>query len=89
MTFRIQMSVGWNVVIFRLSGHLNIESVDELQRQFGIYGPDRKFILDLKDVGLVERAALKFLASCNANGTQLENCSAYVREWIAKERSGK
>ena len=82
MTFRIQTSVDWKVVIFRLSGQLDVESVYELQRLFGVYGNDRKFILDLNDVGLVEREALKFLAGCKANGAQLQNCPAYVREWI-------
>ena len=85
MTFRIQTSVDWNVVIFRLSGHLDSESVYELQRLFGVYGPDLKFTLDLKDVGLVNRDALKFLASCKSSGTQLKNCPVYVREWILRD----
>lgn len=85
MAFRIQTSVGWKVVIFRLSGQFGIEVVNELQILFGVYGRDRKFVLDLKDVGLVDRDALKFLASCKANGAQLRNCSVYVREWILRE----
>ena len=85
MTFRIQTSVNWKEVIFRISGHLNVESVNELQRLFGVYGPDRKFILDLKDVGLVDLDALKFLANSKAGGTQLRNCPAYVREWIFRD----
>jgi anti-anti-sigma regulatory factor len=85
MTFRIQTSVDWNVVIFRLSGHLDIESVYELQRLFGVYGPDRKLTLDLKDVGLVDRDALKFLARCKANGAQLNDCPEYILEWIFRD----
>ena len=85
MTFRIQTSAGLKVVIFKLSGKLDIEGVNELQRLFGIYGQDRKFILDLEDVGLVNRDALKFLASCKSNGTQLKNCPVYVREWILRD----
>jgi len=69
-------------VIFTLSGQLDIEVVNELQKLFGIYGQDRNFILDLKDVVLIDRDALNFLASCQANGTQLKNCPVYVREWI-------
>ena len=48
MTSRIQAPVNWKVVTFGKSGHLDIESVNELQRLFGLFGPDRKFILDLK-----------------------------------------
>jgi hypothetical protein len=39
----------------------------------------------LKEVKLVDRDALRFLACCKANGTQLENCLAYIREWIVRE----
>lgn len=85
MTFRIQTSIDWNVVIFTISGRLDVESVYELQKLFGVYGNNRKFILDLKDVGLVDRNALKFLAYCNANGAELKNCPVYVREWIFRE----
>ena len=85
MTFRIQTSEGWKVVIFRLSGKIDIESVNELQRLFGIYGQERKLILDLRDVELVDRDALKFFAKCKANGTQLKNCPVYVREWIFRD----
>lgn len=85
MAFRIQTSVGWNVVIFRLSGQLDLESVYELQRLFGVHGQERSYILDLKDVGLVDRDALKFLARCKANGTQLKDCPGYILEWIFRD----
>jgi predicted metal-binding protein len=42
--------------------------------------------LDLKDVTLVDRDAIKYLADCEADGTKLANCPAYVREWIGRER---
>lgn len=42
--------------------------------------------LDLKDVTLVDRAAVRFLASVEAAGIRLVNCPAYVRSWIAAER---
>lgn len=85
MTSRIQASVNWKVVTFGKSGHLDIESVNELQRLFGLFGPDRKFILDLKDVGIVDRDALNFLASCKTGGDRLNNCPVYDREWIFRD----
>jgi len=45
-------------------------------------------VLDLKDIKLVNRDAVKFLAHCEADGARLENCPAYIREWIARERDG-
>ena len=85
MTFRIQTSIDWNVVTFSLSGQFNDDGVHELQRLLGGYGNDREFILDLKDVGLVDRDAVKFLARCKANGTQLKDCPEYIHEWIFRD----
>ena len=45
------------------------------------------WLLDLKDVTLVDPDAVKFLARWEADGIKFENCPAYVREWIERERS--
>jgi hypothetical protein len=47
------------------------------------------FILDLKNVVLVDREAVKLLARSEANGTKLRNCPPYVREWVTRERTGR
>jgi hypothetical protein len=39
----------------------------------------------LKDVTLVDREAVKFLARCEADSIELENCPPYIREWIQSE----
>jgi hypothetical protein len=39
-------------------------------------------------VKLVDRDAVRFLGEIEAQGARLRNCSAYVREWISRERSG-
>jgi hypothetical protein len=38
--------------------------------------------LDLEEVKLVDREAVRFLAACEARGIQLRNCPSYIREWI-------
>jgi hypothetical protein len=43
-------------------------------------------ILDLKDVRLVDEEAVKLLAAHESNGTKINNCPRYVREWIKGER---
>ncbi len=86
MTFRIQRSAKEDVVTFTLSGRIKAEEVAELQRLFEVEGQDHRIVLDLKEVRLADRDAVKFLAGCEANGTQLMNCPAYIREWIARER---
>ena len=42
--------------------------------------------LDLGDVRLVDREAIKFLSTCEADGIILKNCPSYVREWIETGR---
>jgi len=39
----------------------------------------------LKELKLVDREAVSFFARCKATGVRLDNCPAYVREWIGHE----
>ncbi|MGD0402439.1 MAG: hypothetical protein ABSB66_04515 [Candidatus Acidiferrales bacterium] len=72
-------------VIFNLSGRIEAEDIDELRRLFELEDSGRKIALDLRDVTLVDRDGVKFLAACEVNGIQLEDCPAYIREWIWRE----
>ena len=49
----------------------------------------RRIALELSDLTLVDRDAVRFLEHCEAQSIELENCPAYIREWIAREREGK
>jgi hypothetical protein len=44
--------------------------------------------IDLKDILIVDRGAVRFLAALESTGTELRNCPAYIREWITSERLG-
>ena len=80
MTFRIDRSVRQGFRVFTLSGRMEAEQVAELK---GLLDRDyRNIILDLRDVRLADRNAVTFLRGCEADGMKLENCPAYVREWI-------
>ena len=48
---------------------------------------DRDTVLDLGHVKLVDRNAVQFLAGRETAGTELRNCSAYIREWITQEKT--
>ena len=72
-------------VLFTLSGRIEAEDIDELRRLLELEDTSRKIALDLRDVTLVDRDGVKFLAVCEAGGIQLENCPAYIREWIGRE----
>jgi hypothetical protein len=73
-------------VVFFLSGRIEMEDAAELQRLFALETDDHHLVLDLKDVTLVDPDAVKFLARWEAEGIKLQNCPAYIREWIERER---
>ena len=81
---RIERSVQGALVVFTVSGRVGLEHIAELQRVLGSEAEKQK-ALNLKDVSLVDRDAVRFLARCEAEGTALENCSIYIREWIVRE----
>ena len=68
----------------RLSGHFQSEHIDELKKQIEENGPS--FILDLKEVTLVDVDVVRFLGVCEANGMKIVHCSQYIREWMTRER---
>ena len=84
MTLRIERSVRQGITVFALSGRMNAEEVAELKALFD--ADYRNIILDLRDVRLADRDAVRFLRGCQAEGVRLENCPAYVREWMDREQ---
>jgi predicted metal-binding protein len=63
---------------------MEAEHVPELKRLFD--RDYRNIVLDLRDVRLADRDAVRFLRGCEADGMKLENCPAYVREWMNREK---
>ncbi|HWO29613.1 MAG TPA: hypothetical protein VNO32_12535, partial [Candidatus Acidoferrum sp.] len=51
----------------------------------GAFRDYRSIILDLQVMRLADRDAVKFLRSCERDGMKLENCPAYVREWMDRQ----
>jgi anti-anti-sigma regulatory factor len=83
--FKIQRSTNGKVIVFTLSGRIKAARVDELQKLLESEADDHRLVLDLKEVKLVDREAVGFLASCEAKGVNIVNCPAYIREWIERE----
>jgi hypothetical protein len=81
---RIERAVHGAVVVFTMSGRVGPEHITELQRVLDSEAAEQK-ALNLKDVILVDRDAVRFLARSEAEGTALENCPIYIREWIVRE----
>jgi anti-anti-sigma regulatory factor len=75
-------------VVFTLSGRIDKEHLAELQALIAAEGKDRRIILDLKELTLTGQDGMAFLAQCEAAGIALANCDPYLREWIARQRTG-
>jgi anti-anti-sigma regulatory factor len=73
-------------VIFTLIGRMQVERVAELEELLKSEAGTRQIVLDLKDLTLVDRDAVRFFERCEKGGITLENCPAYIREWITRER---
>ena len=86
MTLKIQRMVKRHGAIFILCGRIDAKEVPELQRLMEAEEP-KNVVLDLKEVKLIDREALRFLARCKENGIKVENCPAYIREWILREET--
>jgi anti-anti-sigma regulatory factor len=72
-------------VVFTVSGRLDVDNVSELSALLAEESTDRALVLDLKDVVLVDRDAVRFLRAREDDGIALRNCPPYIREWIARE----
>jgi len=74
-----------NLVILRISGWIAADYVSMLR---ALLEQERgRVAIDLKDVLLVDRDAVKLLALRESNGDELRNCSPYIREWVTRERT--
>ena len=63
---------------------MEAEQVAELKELFD--RDYRNIILDLRELRLADRIAVRFLRGCEEDGMKLQNCPAYVREWIDREK---
>jgi hypothetical protein len=82
---RIQRSANGQVV-YTLSGRMDEEHIAGLETLIRSEANGHRIILDLKDLTLVNQDAISFLERCEANSIRLENCPAYIREWINGQR---
>jgi hypothetical protein len=74
------------IAVFALCGRIEEQHVPELQELLACETEVEKTALDLEEVRLVDREAVRFLGACEARGIRLRNCPSYVREWIETGR---
>jgi anti-anti-sigma regulatory factor len=74
-------------VVFKLSGRIETENIAELKALLSAETSGRQVLLDLSDLTLVDQNVISFLRHSEADGIELKNCPAYVREWMKQEKS--
>jgi hypothetical protein len=85
MSCRIdRVVIGKNLVALRISGRIAGQDVDLLRTL--LEQETSAVAIDLKDVLLVDREAVKLLALRESDGAELRNCPAYIREWVTRQR---
>jgi len=71
-------------VVFTVSGQLDSDNVNELSQVVDAEPAGGVLVLDLTDLVLADRDAVRFLREYEARGrVVLRNCPAYVRRWMA------
>ena len=83
MTFRIDRRSTEQGVVLQISGRIAAEDLEVVHTALD----ERRVVaIDLAEVDLVDREAVDLLAQTEAEGIELRNCPAYIREWITKQR---
>ena len=88
VTYRIHQSTQAGASVFVLSGVLDIEHAARLQELLATVSGER-VVLNLKEITLVDRDAVRFLGHVEMAGAEIVNCPEYVRRWIAAENGGR
>ena len=72
-------------IVFTVSGRLEAHNIGVLSALIAAEPAGRALVLNLKDLVLVDRDAVRFLRVCEGNGIVLRNCPPYIRAWMARE----
>jgi len=84
---RIQREANGQVVL-TISGQLHGDNVTELKQLIDSDDTDRRVVLELQELTLVDRDAVRFLRH-DSSEIELKNCPSYISEWIARQRDGQ
>jgi hypothetical protein len=86
MTFRIQTASRGRLTVLILSGRFETQAIGELSGLLELQTDYRDVVLDLKEVSVISRDAMRFFVRCESEGVTLENCAPYIREWMEGEK---
>jgi hypothetical protein len=74
--------------VFMVSGRLDGENVRELCQSIDAEPPGTPVVVDLTDLVLADRDAIRYLRDCESGDrVVLRNCPEYVRVWMSADES--
>src|SRR5215475_5548212 len=82
---KIERQSEGKATIIRLIGRIRVEHFPEIKKLMAI-SPE-PIVFDLSEMTIVDADVIRFLSTCEVDGTQLASCPPYVREWILRERT--
>ena len=83
---RIQRTTHRTITALTVSGRLDAENIFELRQSLDMVPAGEAVVLDLADLVLADREAVRFLGDREACGRiVLLNCPAYIRRWMEGE----
>ena len=83
---RIQPTTDGTTTVLTVSGRLDAENINELRQSLDILPEGDAVALDLVDLLLADREAVRFLGDREASGRiVLRHCPAYIRKWLESE----
>ena len=85
MTLKIEKLAGEHGTTLKLIGRIRGKHLAELRGQIAASAPS--VVLELREVTLVDADVVRFLSACESEGIHLQHCSAYIREWIIREKA--
>jgi anti-anti-sigma regulatory factor len=81
---KIQRSENGGTVL-TVSGQIGVNDLTQLQ-EIVSRELEEGLALDLRDLKLIDADGIQFLIRCEARGIGVENCPAYIKEWMSKEK---
>jgi hypothetical protein len=80
---RIQHTTDGAITVLTVSGRLDAENINELRQSLDMVPDGEAVALDLADLLLADREAVRFLGDREASGRiVLRHCPAYIRRWL-------
>ena len=80
---KIETETDNGTITLRLIGRLQAEQIAQLNEEIEV---SRAARICLRQVTLVDVEVVRFLTACEESGISIVNCSAYIREWMDRER---